>query len=402
MNLVGRENTDGLVVMSGVLGNVVGHEAIADFCTALVDRGLPVVSLAVAMDGIPSIVVDNDAGMREAIDHLVRDHQRRDIAFIRGPTANDEAERRYKVYCDVLATHDLPRSDQRVVCGSFDRASGADAVRQLIDERGVAVDTIVAASDEMAIGAVQALINRGIAVPDEIAVVGFDDIETARFCVPALTTVRQPLHEQGRRAAEMLLGAIVGETVAPRVELHTRLVTRQSCGCSSQEMPPSVVVASTTFEMATALGVRVDSRDGQACVKVLDAFETEPSEAAFMRTLEDALRGRLASGQPVGPWQDVISVLWRSRPRQKLELRDRARSLTSRYAELAQRDRLSKIERLTRVLTETSSALATSFDTASLSQNLARHLPHLGIGTRASRRTAGGSSDACLQCARAR
>ncbi len=379
------DNVDGLVVMSGAVGNVIGHDATVRFCEHVARRGsrpLPIVSIADEIEGVPSVVVDNDTGMRDAIAHLARDHGRRAIGFVRGPKANVEAERRWDVYRETLARHDLPLDEARVACGTFDRASGGEAVRVLVDERRVHIDALVAASDEMAIGAIEALAERGIRVPEDVAVVGFDDIETARFCVPALTTVRQPLHEQGRRGAEILLARMAGLECDDSVLLHTQLVMRRSCGCG----PLADVVASSADhsvraavaeEMSCALGVPLDSPAGRSCAHV--ALALDAGSATFVRALDEALRARLASGEPVGPWQDALGVLRQARSGQDVEVFDQARSLTSRYAEHAQRERHMNVERLTRALSVTSSALATSFDTQALATNLHAHLPDLGI-----------------------
>jgi diguanylate cyclase (GGDEF)-like protein len=377
------ENVDGIVVMSGAVGNVAGHEATVRFCEAIGAR-LPIVSIADAIDGVPSVLVDNATGMREAIAHLVRDHGRRAIGFIRGPKANGEAERRWDVYREMLARYDFVLDEERVACGTFDRASGAEAVRVLLDERGASLDALVAASDEMAIGAIEALAERGVRVPEDVAVIGFDDIETARFCVPALTTVRQPLHEQGRRAAEIVLAMMVGASHPKEsVLLHTQLATRRSCGCGPLADAPMsstadrAMRAAVAEEMARALGSPIDSAAGRSCLRVVEALDA--GGTTFVRALDEALRARLASGEPVGPWQDALGVLRHARRVHDAEVFDQARSLTSRYAEHAQRERHTNIERLTRALSQTSSALATSFDTATLVRNLEEHLPRLGI-----------------------
>lgn len=400
--LVDPHTVDGLVVMSGAIGNVVGAAEMAAFCAAY--RPLPIVSIAAALDGVPSVVVEDDTGMRDVVAHLIDVHARKHVAFIRGPQANEEAERRYRVYREVLGERDIPFRPERVVRGTFERASGEKSVRVLIDDRKVRFDAIVAASDEMAIGAVRELFARGIRVPEEVAVVGFDDVEAAQFCFPPLTTVRQPLYEQGRIATEMLLGELRGEPTHERMLLHTRLVTRRSCGCGpdnatynnvelqggdirtlSHEKGPSVAAA-----VVAALGASASAADGARCAKVVSAFIADlgGTTSQFLRVLEDALRVHLVAGDAMGSWQDALDALrratlgWMNHP----DLRNRgedlihaARALAGRYAELSQADRRTKAETFSRVLNETSGALATSFDRSTLEKNLAQHLPRLGI-----------------------
>jgi diguanylate cyclase (GGDEF)-like protein len=399
--LVDAHTLDGLVVMSGAIGNLVGAADMVTFCGAY--RPLPVVSIAAALDGVPSVVVDDDLGMREAVTHLIVEHARRAIAFIRGPQANEEAERRYRVYREVLKEHGLSFDPDRVVRGTFERSSGEKSIGVLVDERRVAFDAIVAASDEMAIGAVRALLGRGIRVPEEVAVVGFDDLESAQFCFPPLTTVRQPLYEQGRIATEMLLGEIEGRHASDRVVLQTRLVVRRSCGCGPSSTADAgdgpgdedlaTVVERTgavVADVLAALGPSASSDDARCCAEVVGAFAAELRGASgkFLRALEDALRVRLVAGEPMGTWQDALTALrratfqWMNHPGRRNAAEDllhAARALTGRYAELAQADRRTEAEGFARVLNETSGALATSFDRSALVTNLTQHLPRLGI-----------------------
>ena len=400
-DLVDAHTLDGLVVMSGAIGNLVGPADLVTFCRA--HKPLPVVSIAAALDGIPSVVVDDDLGMREVVMHVIARHGRRAVAFIRGPQANQEAERRYRVYREVLAENGLVFDPDRVVRGTFERASGERSIGILLDERKVAFDAIVAASDEMAIGAVRELLVRGIRVPEEVAVVGFDDVEAAQFCFPPLTTVRQPLHEQGRVAAEMLLGALQGRAGPERSLLHTRLVVRRSCGCEPSAAPDSYPdpssgdlasmlerTDSVVADVLAALGPSTSADDALCCASVVAAFASElgGTSGGFLRALEDALHVRLVAGQPIGTWQDGLTALrrstfrWMTHPSRRNAAEDllhAARALTGRYAELAQADRRAEAEGFARVLNETSGALATSFERAALVANLTAHLPRLGI-----------------------
>jgi len=397
---------DGVVVMSGSLGNVVGARAIRAFCEGF--RPLPVVSVAASLEGIPSVVVDDDLGTREAVTHAIRVHGRRRLGFVQGPAANQEAERRYRVYREVLAEHGLEFDADAVAPGTFYRASGEEAVARLLDERGASLDAIVAVNDEMAIGVVHALLARGVRVPDDVAVVGFDDLDAARFCFPPLTTVRQPFRRQGRVAADLLVAELRGERAPERVVLRTELVVRRSCGCGHGawreardtgdvgpgspatlfDDPHGQVVA----DAAACFGHAASAADARWCGRVaaalaveLGSARAEQAGAVFLGALEDALRARLDAGEPIGPWQDALDVLRRAalRSREKPavveDLVHAARALAGRYAERALLDERARTESVARVLNQTSGALASSFDRAALVANLGRHLPRLGI-----------------------
>lgn len=408
--LAGPETLDGLIVM-GALGNTIGAEELSSFCDQY--RPLPIVSIAVPLEGTPSVLVDNASGMREAIVHLLDVHGRRRIAFVRGPTANVEAEGRFQAYRDVLAERGREVDPALVVQGDFERASGVQAVESLL-EQDVSFDALVAASDEMAIGAMEALRARGVRVPHQIAVVGFDDVADARLAIPPLTTVRQPLGEEGRRATRMLLDAIAGARDAEQyVELHTRLVTRRSCGCGraagSREAAGALPRVDETLEMIAAeRGGRVISEIARAlggpiaggamemevAARAEEAFVTEVggrSPGGFLAAVEDAVRARVAEGREVNAWQDALSALrqgtrswFPGRPEQAEhadELVQEARVLVARYAEVAQAAERAHVERLAHGLTETGEALIGSFDRARLLEALTERLPRLGISS---------------------
>jgi DNA-binding LacI/PurR family transcriptional regulator len=124
---------------------------------------------------------------------------------------------------------ELNAAQQRAVVavGDFTRESGAVAMRQLLAE-DPALDAVFAASDLMAYGALRTLRAAGRRVPEDVAVVGFDDIELARYTEPPLTTVRQPIVRLGRALARQLLRLAAGETIEPAVVLPTSLVVRDS------------------------------------------------------------------------------------------------------------------------------------------------------------------------------
>jgi DNA-binding LacI/PurR family transcriptional regulator len=132
-DLASAENMDGLVFMSGTLGNFVDLEELRTFCERY--RPLPMVSIALALGAIPSVLVDNEKGMRDAINHLIEVHSHRRIAFIRGPEGHQEAEARYRAYTEVLAKHGLPPDPNLIAPGDFTVGTGLKAIQLLFDER---------------------------------------------------------------------------------------------------------------------------------------------------------------------------------------------------------------------------------------------------------------------------
>lgn len=169
---------------------------------------------------------DNVGGAKAAVRHLVK-HGRGMIATIAGPPDMSPGIDRLRGYRAAIA--DAGLSDHGlIVYGDFGMASAEHAVYRLLDRRP-ALDAVFAASDLMAAGALRALRRAGRRVPDDVAVIGFDDSPLALCTEPKMTTVRQPLKEMGERLATELLGLIARSGQDPfRVVLDTTLVIRQS------------------------------------------------------------------------------------------------------------------------------------------------------------------------------
>ncbi len=168
--------------------------------------------------------VDNVAGGREATDYLIGRGFRR-IATIAGPVTMPAGVDRLVGYREALAAAGL--EPVAVEDGNFTADGGSAAMQRILDS-GVEVDALFIASDLMARGALAALGRAGVRVPDDVAMVGFDDSPVARTVNPQLTTMRQPSHEQGEQMADMLLSILAGGT-PPRVTiLPTELVVRDS------------------------------------------------------------------------------------------------------------------------------------------------------------------------------
>ncbi len=404
--LAGPDTVDAILVMAGTLAHAVGAEAVGDFCNQY--RPLPMCSIAIAVPSVPSVLVDNARGMRDAIVHLIVHHGFRRIAFIRGPETNEEAERRFRVYREVLEEFEISYDPTLVTVGDFQRSSGVAAVHQLFDERQAKLDAILAASDIMALGAMDALAIRGARVPDDLAVVGFDDVVEARFASPPLTTVRQPLYEQGVQATESVLEQLQGSSGRQGLTLHTELVLRRSCGCFSQSatayqeslIPPDRLSQSSAVAQIRPLalsamqhasrGLRPTAPDWNA--RLFDAFLEDLNggeSSRFLAMLEELLRQDRAKGSDANTWQDVVTAL-RGELLPCLPAHDQKRItaenlwrqsllLITSVVERVQVQHRLEAEQWVRVLSETNEAVITTFDVSSLTSSVAEQLPRLGI-----------------------
>ena len=223
------------VARSGLLDGVIAANASLDdkLIPSLFEERIPFVNIGRHPDDrVNYIDVDNVGGARMATEHLVRLGHKR-IVTITGPQDMTPAQDRLNGFLDVMSVHRLPVVDGWVVEGDFTETGGRAAMTRLLSEKPTAV---FAASDSLAIGAIKAIRAAKLRVPEDIAVVGFDDIPSALTVDPELTTIRQPIERIGQLAVDTLISVIEEQALqgdrasTQRVVLPTELVVRGSCG----------------------------------------------------------------------------------------------------------------------------------------------------------------------------
>lgn len=215
--------SDGVILVTSVLEPVL-HEELRRLGVPLVvidPAGSP------AMDA-PTVGATNWAGGMAATEHLLRLGHRR-IGFVAGPPRLLCSRARLDGYRAALDRAGISVEESLIVPGDFSHESGFTGCGALLDLAEPPPTALFAASDQMAMGAVEALRRRGLRVPEDMSVVGFDDLPEVRWSAPPLTTVRQPLAEMGKLAVRTVLRLTEGEELdSPRVELATELVVRAS------------------------------------------------------------------------------------------------------------------------------------------------------------------------------
>jgi LacI family transcriptional regulator len=229
-----------LLTLSGkVDGLLIGEGVVPPPVVTRLAKRVPVVVVAgdTAQRGVDVVSADNWSGAHALVEHLVADHGRRRLFHVDGPaTAPDAGARRLAMRAVIEAHPGTVLTG--AFCGRFTVHSGQEAADRLVaDTRAIGrplPDAIICANDQMAIGVVRTLTARGIRIPEEVAVVGFDDIFPASLTEPPLTTVHQPMRKIGERGCDRLIERILDPTLRPKVELlPAELVLRASCGCPS-------------------------------------------------------------------------------------------------------------------------------------------------------------------------
>lgn len=284
---------DGLVVLSTCLSRFCGAEGVARFLATR--PSMPLCSVGVEIPGIPSVLVDNRAGMAALVDHVIRDHGRQHIAFIGGDQANPESQVRLAAYKQEVERHQLRVDPRLLVNGDFSKQGGEAAAEQLLSQ-GLPVDAMIAANDNMALGAIETLRKRGIRVPEDVVVTGFDDAELARLGNPPLSTVRQPFEQLTHTTFQALLDQIAGKSVHLVTTLQPHLVIRKSCGCESHS-DPSLSIPSEEPDSAAAYLHVHGTRVARELTNILglEFAHGERAAATLLSSLESELLGEQGS-----------------------------------------------------------------------------------------------------------
>ena len=334
---VGPWNTDGLIVFAPLR-----HEERSRYLQELGAQGHPILFIATG-EREPMISVDNEAGIRQAVAHMV-EHGHRRIGFIAGDP-NDKGDSQIRLHSYHLAMRDfgLEIDSGLIIQGWHTFSEGYEATRKLIDS-GSKFTALVASDDNSATGAMKAIRDAGLQIPRDIAIIGFDDQPDAVAQVPPLASIHVPLTLIGEQALTLMFDHITLQRVLESVRIPTRLVPRQSCGCMPQVVSSAGKGASQSQvtirhpqpadnEMESLRQLLVDEmtatlphssrfphgeRTNQLCTNLVEVFYTslnEENSVYFQRTLMDFLHELEMADDKIDPWQEIISALRREMTR---------------------------------------------------------------------------------------
>jgi PAS domain S-box-containing protein len=285
----------------------------AEGSQAVAAAGLPVVTVATLVPGLnsPAVMADNAAGTRAVVNHLIG-HGHRRIAFI-GNLNQPSIQQRYNGYEAALAEHALPLDPLLVIQIPDNMEEDGRFGAQELIKRGMPCTAVVAATDRNAIGALAVLRAAGYRIPEDLAIVGFDDINAAQFTNPPLTTVRTRFEEFGRLAAEMLLAHLAGQMQSEEIiYVPATLVVRQSCGCN---LRPAIVLATPPQARSWQEAISVDLL-GLAVASVGPGSASLPTRlGAAISTLVQGLAATLDNAIAPSPtnieqaWSDIVAEI---------------------------------------------------------------------------------------------
>lgn len=222
------DRVDGIAVLGGSIPDYV--------VDALLTRNCPVVQLAGRpRAGMATIRVEGTAPVRELTRHLIVDHGYDRLAFVGARAGSPDASARWRGYRLAHEDAGLPLPDEAIAV-AHDQPGGMIAAKTLFDGR-TPPRAVVCVNDETALGILVSALSRGMSVPGDVAITGFDDVPVAALTAPSITTVRQPMRELGRRTVLALQCAIDGVPTLEDEVLSAQVVTRTSCGCTPPAPP---------------------------------------------------------------------------------------------------------------------------------------------------------------------
>jgi len=372
---------------------------------------LPVVVNTIEIENATNLLADNIGGMRNLVRHLVEVHGYKKLAFIRGIKDQVDSNQRFHAYSEELKAHNIKVDPKLSVDGDFSVQAGRNAVRVLFDERKLKPDAIVAANDRMAFGAMEALQQRGIRVPADVAVTGFDDVREAQSLGVPLTTVHQSFFDMGTKAVETLVTLMEGDNSPLQVNIPTELVVRWSCGC----LPESVAQAAVSQQEVAQTGHLEDKRDAairalltagriaedapiakkykQLCSQAWDALlaslrEENGSGESFLRIIQSLVQILQEVEEEATSWHNVISVLRRhilagindKKAMLLVEnLFQQARMLVGELSQRAQAFNRLKLEQQEEILQGFSFSMAPAMSMSQIGDAVQENFPRMGI-----------------------
>jgi signal transduction histidine kinase/DNA-binding LacI/PurR family transcriptional regulator/AraC-like DNA-binding protein len=328
---VGPWNTDGLIAINPLLSI-----ERSQYIQQVIAAGHPVVFIGPGEKGA-SVTLDNESGIRQAMQHLVG-HGHKRIAFIAGHENSEvdaDSRLRLQAYYRAVQDYGLESDARLIVHGYHDIVKGGHAMQKLLDSK-VGFTAVLASNDHSAMGAMETIRKAGLRIPQDIAMIGFDDWPDAAGQNPTLTTVHYPVVEAGRRAVALLLEIIHGRSSAdPSIQVPVNLIVRESCGClpgrptggdisiSGEQSPDSIIslrsVARLIREALRHETRFIDSDElANLSKQLVEAFHLclqEKETTSFRIVFSGILRQVEEAGDDPHVWHTALSILEENAPR---------------------------------------------------------------------------------------
>lgn len=397
-------NTDGLVVI-----NPLHSAARSQYIQDLIQAEHPVLFIGSGEPG-PTLAADNSSGIFKAIQHLVG-HGHQQIAFLAGSPddmSGDTGER-LDAYHAALESCGLESDARRVAFGRHVVDGGYAAMRQIMDS-ATAFTAVLSSNDEMALGAMRALEEAGRRIPQDVAIIGFDNRLEGAAYDPPLSSIHVPLFTMGQRGVELLLQHIEGKSELPaRTKIPARLIIRESCGCGHKRYFHTLTEASTRpgeiplenrwSNLVPTISETILSQAQNIgedeciflCQSLVDSFCSSVEQkdgAEFLKALTGILEQTIAGEDDASIWQDALSILgerYTKETTNDLELNlaqhilNEARQMIIAHMQRQYRQYVANQRWTSSRLSVLTASLMIALDEEQIYKTLAQHLPEMGV-----------------------
>lgn len=387
---IGPWNTDALLV-----ANPLHTQIRSNYIQSLIADGHPVLFIGAGERG-PTIMADNAGGIRDALEHLIA-HGHREIAFIAGSQSDlsGDSGERLLAYQAFLKEKGLDLDPRRIAYGRHVYDGGYAAMQEILNG-GAPFTAVLASNDESALGAMQALEEAGKKIPQQVAVIGFDNRLEGAAHEPGLSSVHVPLFDMGYRALKHLYEHVQGNELPHAIKVNTRLVTRTSCGCDDGDSPPLHGIR-TEAQLVDEMAVRVMSQAHniaeeecrKLCQALADGFVASVQAGdrrKFLETLKQVLE-HTAGEDDASIWQEAVALLGTAHPYSPAppailqELMEEAQVLIRRQMQNQHRSYRLRERWTSSRMSLLTDRLLYALDEIQIYDILAQHLPDLGIDT---------------------
>ena len=301
--IICQNELSGLIILSG---SIAEHTPAAEIINLMNNlKMIPTISIGMEIPTIPSILSDNKEEIKKLLTHLTDTHNYSRIAFIRGPLNHEEAEIRFTAYKEFMESKQLPLDKDLIeLSNTFSEKDGKEAMINLLNKSNNKIDVVVAADDCIAIGALRALKERKIKVPEEIALAGYDNNNKANTVSPSLTTIEQQYYQQGKTAIVTLYKLLKGKSVDAKIIMPSPLIIRNSCGCSNSYNFQRDSYKKTPFSKENKETIN------RLAKSLLEALNSQNNKN-FLDLLENELVTDFSNSNSISSWNDFICAIFK-------------------------------------------------------------------------------------------
>ncbi len=371
-HLANKRNIDGLIIIASALETFLTTVDLKAFFAPLAD--LPRVSIGMRIPGMSDVIVDGTWALTQVMEHLIEEHKPKRVALISGPASHDEANSRLGTFYSVMEKHNISIDNRLIFTGTFTQDSGVQGVGTFC-ETGLDFDALVCLNDRMAQGALEELRRRGIRVPEDVALIGFDGIESSLYTLPPLTTAAQPMSELGTMSVDILSRLMLGGE-EEHLTLECTPIIRESCGCKP------------LFYYATELQeIPLYASDAErSSIYELTTLVAKNDYDTLIIRLNRAIESTRAENGSISRWYEYLSYIeYQCRelghPSQNslVTLMGAARAFTAEKVGSCQATKRIAAESSFETLRRVSAILSGVFDLSAMYKNLKKGLQMFGI-----------------------